>query len=430
MKNKDANEISKAAKAGTKEKETRDMMSESIISKKDGNEANTSNSSTKEDEHNAGFETVDVIEEAPTTEEQDKKKSHEIDIVAIVQTVLKDKWSLLVFFIIFAALGIAVALMTPRTYTTDVVVAPELSSGSMPEGLSDIASMVGVDLNSGNKSSVDAIYPQIYPDVISSNDFIVQLFNIPVTTEGARNSKTYFDHITKDAKKGFWDYPKTWMGNIIKKMTGKKDTTNLANASTNVDPVHLNKVQSDIRDAIRSQVTCVVDKKTNVITITAKDFDRFVSAEVADTVQKRLRNYIIEYRTKKFKQDVAYAQGLVDTAEAKYVKTRNAYTAFAEANTDVTQESFVTKRDELENNMQMRYTNYTQALQQLQMAQAKLREHTPVFTVIQEASVPFKPSGTPRSMIVAGYVLAGLFLDALWVLLLKPKIIRRFRRKA
>ena len=405
-------------------------MSESIKSQEGNIEDNITQAPDQENESATATETVDVIEDVSTSDQQAEDKNHEIDIVAIVKKVLKDKWSLLVFFIIFAVLGVTVALMTPRTYSTDVVVAPELSSGSMPEGLSDIASMVGVDLNNGNKSSVDAIYPQIYPDVISSNDFIVQLFNIPVTTEGAKNSKTYFDHITKDAKKGFWDYPKTWMGNIVKKITGKKDTTNLADASTVIDPVHLSKVQSDIRDAIRSQVTCVVDKKTNVITITAKDFDRFVSAEVADTVQKRLRNYIIEYRTKKFKQDVAYAQSLVDTAEAKYVKTRNAYTAFAEANTDVTQESFVTKRDEMENNMQMRYTNYTQALQQLQVAQAKLREHTPVFTVIQEASVPFKPSGTPRSLIVLGYVLAGLFFDAIWVLLLKQKFMRLFRKKA
>lgn len=405
-------------------------MSESIKSQEENIEDNITQAPDQENESTTTTETVDVIKEVSTSDQQAEDKNHEIDIVAIVKKVIKDKWSLLVFFIIFAVLGVAVALMTPRTYSTDVVVAPELSSGSMPEGLSDIASMVGVDLNNGNKSSVDAIYPQIYPDVISSNDFIVQLFNIPVTTEGAKNSKTYFDHITKDAKKGFWDYPKTWMGNIVKKITGKKDTTNLADASTVIDPVHLSKVQSDIRDAIRSQVTCVVDKKTNVITITAKDFDRFVSAEVADTVQKRLRNYIIEYRTKKFKQDVAYAQSLVDTAEAKYVKTRNAYTAFAEANTDVTQESFVTKRDEMENNMQMRYTNYTQALQQLQVAQAKLREHTPVFTVIQEASVPFKPSDTPRSLIVLGYVLAGLFFDAIWVLLLKQKFMRLFRKKA
>lgn len=276
-------------------------MSESIKSQKETIEDNITQAPDQENESATATETVDVIEDVSTSDQQAEDKNHEIDIVAIVKKVLKDKWSLLVFFIIFAVLGIAVALMTPRTYSTDVVVAPELSSGSMPEGLSDIASMVGVDLNNGSKSSVDAIYPQIYPDVISSNDFIVQLFNIPVTTEGAKNSKTYFDHITKDAKKGFWDYPKTWMGNIVKKITGKKDTTNLADASTVIDPVHLNKVQSDIRDAIRSQVTCVVDKKTNVITITAKDFDRFVSAEVADTVQKRLRNYIIEYRTKKFK---------------------------------------------------------------------------------------------------------------------------------
>ena len=105
-------------------------------------------------------------------------KIQEIDVIGVIQKVLQTKKTLSIFVVIFALWGVVVALNIPKEYTSQVVLAPEISgAGSMAESLSSLASMVGVNLNSKG-SSVDAIYPEIYPDVMSSNDFIISLFNI------------------------------------------------------------------------------------------------------------------------------------------------------------------------------------------------------------------------------------------------------------
>ena len=176
-------------------------------------------------------------------------------------------------------------------------------------------------------------------------------------------------------------------------------------------------------------ISCVVDKNTNVISISVNDFDPVVSATMADTIQKQLQQYITIYRTKKARNDVAYAQKLYNEARQQYVKARQAYGAYADANEDLLLESYKTKRDDLENEMQLRYNIYNQIAQQLQLAKAKVQEQTPVFSIIQGATVPLKPSSMPRSFLVIIYMFVGVLADAAWILYLrdivKSKITKR-----
>jgi hypothetical protein len=146
------------------------------------------------------------------------KKSKEIDVVGIASKVLKEKKTLGIFVGVFAIIGIIVALNTQKEYTTTVVLAPEISGGSsLPESLNDIASMVGVDFSSKG-SSMDAIYPEIYPDVFASSDFIVKLFDVKVKQEtDSVSSKTYYNHILKDRHIPFWSYPGIWIGKLFQK---------------------------------------------------------------------------------------------------------------------------------------------------------------------------------------------------------------------
>ena len=62
--------------------------------------------------------------------------------------------------------------------------------------------------------------------------------------------------------------------------------------------------------------------------------------------------------------------------------------------------SFKLKENDLENEMQLLYNNYTALTTQVQQAQAKLLMQTPAFTTLQNASVPLKPTG-PKRMIFA-----------------------------
>lgn len=354
---------------------------------------------------------------------ENTKKNNEIDILGIIKKVLKEGRLLLSFILIFAVIGVIVALNKQKIYTTTVILAPEISGGgSLPESLSSIASMVGVNLgNSGG--GVDAIYPQIYPDVLTSSDFIINLFDVQVKQENDSLYKTYYDHIINDAKIPFWAYPSIWISELLKDKDAEQGN------NTRINNFKLTKKQNDILNFVRSNISCIVDKNTNVISISVNDFDPVVSATMADTIQKQLQQYITMYRTKKARNDVEYAQKLYDEARQQYVKARQAYGSYADANEDLLLESYKTKRDDLENEMQLRYNIYNQIAQQLQLAKAKVQEQTPVFSIIQGATVPLKASSMPRSFLVIIYMFVGVLADAAWVLYLrdivKSKITKR-----
>ena len=336
----------------------------------------------------------------------ESKASREIDVLAIIRKVLSRKKELCIFLSVFFTLGLIVALTQQKKFTSYVTLAPEATSMGMSQNLSDIAGAIGVDIGGGN-SSVDAIYPDIYPDVFASIDFVVKLFDIPVNVKGI--TKTYYAHLKEDTKIPFWNYPSMWLTNMF----AKKDTTINKGKTT---PYCLTTEQDAICNAIIKNVGCQINKGTNVITISVTDTDAKVAACLADTVKNRLQEYITLYRTQKARQDLSYAKRINAEAKAAYEKARQKYSAFADANMDVQLMSYQSKMEDLENDMQLKFNSYSQTAQQVQKAEEKIQENTPAFTVIQNASVPLRPSSMPRSMTIVIYLFVGLFVDVLWVL--------------
>ncbi len=339
-----------------------------------------------------------------------KKIHNEIDFWALGINILKE-WKILSLFVgISIVLGIIVALSTPKSYTAQVILAPEMSSGGLglTDNLADMASNFGIDL--GSKTSVDAIYPELYPDVFASTDFILQLFDVPVRLKDDDTQRTYLQHLEQDMKMPFWDYPKAWIMASIQKPepTGQ--------AAGTKDPLKISKKNSEICASISKSITCLIDKKTSEITIGVTDQDPMVATIMADTLQKRLQKYITNYRTKKARIDLAHYQTLMRESRNAYEKAQHIYASYADANMDVSLESYKTKRDQLEDEMQMRYTVYTQMAAQVQQAQAKVQERTPAFTIIQNPYMPYRASSRPRIFTVIIFMFVGVLLDTVWIL--------------
>lgn len=352
---------------------------------------------------------------------EQENRTREIDIVGLTIKVLRNKKSLGLFILVFAIIGVVVALNTPKHYTSTVVLAPELSSGGIGANstLSDMASNFGIDLGN-TKTSMDALYPEIYPDIFASNDFVIKLFNVSVRQKDKSDTKTYYTHILTDNKPPFWTYPTKW----IKKHLQRPEISKSNKPKDKSDILELSKRDYSVCEDIKKSISCIIDKKTSVITINVTDIDPMVSAIIADTLKNRLQEYITYYRTKKAKADVAYYSRLYKEARQSYEAIQKKYAAYCDANQDVQLQSFISKRDELENEMQLKYNAYTQYSAQLQNTKAKLQEVTPAFTVIQDASVPIQASSTPRSFVVILWTIIGILVDAIWVLLLKEKIFK------
>ncbi|MBR6962387.1 MAG: chain-length determining protein [Prevotella sp.] len=344
-------------------------------------------------------------------ETKEKNKTREIDVIASLQIILKEKMLLVQYLAIFAFIGVIVALNTPKKYTTTIVLAPEMTSGGMgmSETLKDMASSFGLNFG-GGATSVDAIYPEIYPELFASTDFIMTFFDIPVWTKEDSVKKTFYQHIRDDKKVPFWAYPKVWICSLL---PPKKESSLPSGVE---GPFGLTREQNNICESIKNSLSCLIDKKTSVITISTTDEDPIVCTIVADTLLKRLKDYIISYRTQKARNDLKYALNLYNEAKQEYQKAQARYASFADSNESPVLKSVISKENELENEMQLKYNIYSQMVTQVQGAKAKVQERTPAFTVIQKASVPLRPSSTPRLYIVILFMFLGGLADALWVL--------------
>jgi capsule polysaccharide export protein KpsE/RkpR len=130
---------------------------------------------------------------------------------------------------------------------------------------------------------------------------------------------------------------------------------------------------------MKSNITCDVDVKTEMIVITVQDQDPLVCAIIADSVCGRLQKFITDYRTSKARNDYAYYKNLTKEAKDDYEKAVDVYSDFCDANRNPILQSALSKRDKLENDMQIKLNTYNAMSTQLEASKAKVQENTPAF---------------------------------------------------
>ena len=335
--------------------------------------------------------------------------SRVINFVDIIRMLKKRKKLFFITLPIAFLLSCLLVFSMPRYYQCVVKLAPEINSPNMGN-LGSLASIAGVNLS--NAVSQDAIVPNMYPDMMSSADFQVSLFPVHVSDMRGDIQTTYYTYLKEHQRSAWWQ---KMIYSFIGLFASKKDESKAHETDNAVNPFRMTKTQSDIALLIGRKVRCNVDKKTNVISITVLDQDPLICATIADTARARLQQFIIDYRTKKARIDLEHAGKLAADAKKQYIVAQEKYAAFCDANEDLVLESFKSKRDELENEMQLKYNNYQLQTTQLEMAKAKLQERTPAFTILQNASVPAKPAGPKRMITVLIFLMLTFFITSVYI---------------
>ena len=325
-----------------------------------------------------------------------KQPAESIDFAAIWTAIKKYKT------LYYKTLGIAfvVALLIgfslPKTYNCKILLAPETGGGSSNlGGLASLASSFGVSIGGGSQSG-DAITPTVYPDLMKSVDFKTSLFPIKVKRKDDKKAMTYYDYLKYEWRVPWWE---DWFGLSAPEL--KPDTI--------VNTFELTGEQARIAGLAIKYVQCKIDKKTNLITIDVTMQDPYVAAQLADSVRNRLQDFLTGYRTQKARYDLEYAQKLNRQAKKDYERARALYAEFMDANQDMVLLTAQQKRNDLENEMQLQYNNFTATSAQVLAAKAIVQKETPSFTTIQSATVPLGPSG-PNTRLIT---LVCLFLALL-----------------
>lgn len=341
----------------------------------------------------------------------ESKQKQRVDIFLVFERILQRKHQFLVVAIITTIIASLLIIPMPRYYQCSVVLAPENSMGN-ERTMGSFTSALG--LNMGGVLTSDAIYPDLYPQVLESNDFIKKLINTQVVNEDGSLRTSYYEYMRKHQKSNVLLKPFNKMKEWIKDFFTSEKDKNTGNLNE-MNLFRLTKEQNSIFGAISDKIECDISIKTGAITISVKDQDPVICATIADAVRTNLQDFIIEYRTNKSKIDVEHYKVLTAEAKQAYEKARQLYGSFSDSNMDVIMQSYKLKENDLENDMQLKFNTYTLMQNQLQMAQAKLQERTPAFTVIKRASVPQKPAGPKRMAFVLTIVFLAMIATAFYV---------------
>ncbi len=333
---------------------------------------------------------------------------------------LTEVWKLLktkkkVFFIVLPIVFVLSCLYIfpqPRYYRCSVKLAPEATSENVAGGLSSLASQFGVNLGGATQ---DAIYPLLYPDVVSSNEFVIGLLGINVKSVDGLVNTDYYNYMSKLQKKNPITAPVKKVMRSVTKLFASKDQPGPPSKGAGMSAFRMSKKDSELLDQIKANISCDVDKKTEVITIKVEDQDPLICATMADSVRNHLQTFITKYRTNKARVDVEHYEKLAKQSKREYEYCVREYSAYCDANQDVMLQSFISKRDELENEMQLKFNAYSAMRTQLEAMRAKLQEKTPAFTTIESATVPVKPAGPKRIIFIFGMCFLATFVTALWL---------------
>ncbi|MCY7352077.1 MAG: lipopolysaccharide biosynthesis protein [Cytophagaceae bacterium] len=342
-----------------------------------------------------------------------------IDLGAIVQFFREKRAFIAKVTLGFALLGIVSALLALPEFTSEARLMPELKSNlagnfSQFRSLADLAG-VNID-NVGGEA--EAVRPDLYPNILQSTPFLMHVMAQKVVDPDFAQPVTVEQYLLEKAGKT----PQGKAQRIVyawqrilapdpEKLRVVPDAQNISKA------IRMSRQQEELAKSLKSRITSILDKKTGIITISVKMPDPVVAATLARLTTEYLTQYVVEYRTEKSRQQAEFLRQRVAEAKRRYQSAEYALQSYRDRNRN----SFLNVARIDEQRLQTEFTLtqqvYNELSRQMEQAQIKVREETPVFKLLDPPQVPNRRSEPKRTIMVLVYTVLGAVVGTVWAFL-------------
>lgn len=346
-----------------------------------------------------------------TPENKKQQELIEIDLSVLLKKLITSRRSLYKAIIIGIIIGAIISLSLPKIYQVNVSLSPE-SGINNSSSLSGIASMFGIGSSSAGFGE-DALTFNMFPEIVKTNPFALEMLQIPIQTQKGDNIVLY-DYLDTE-KKPWWSHimgaPGMLIGGI--KSLFKEEQKDSIKA---IDPFRLTPEQSGRIGMLKSILKVETDKKSNMTKVTVSLQDPLAAAIVADSAVHKLQEYITDYRTRKAKQDYDFQFSLCEQYKKEYFEAQQEYAKFADANRNVILQAVTSEKERLQKNLSLAEQIYSQSMGQLQVLRGKVQEAKPVFAVVEPATVPLIPASPKKMLIIIAFAFLAFVLESAWIL--------------
>lgn len=337
----------------------------------------------------------------------------ELDLMDILRKLIGIRKTIYKAAGVGLVIGIIVAISIPRQYTVEVTLSPEMGSvkGGGLSGLA--ASFLGSEVSMGD--GTDALNTSLSPDIVSSTPFLLELSTMKIAgiKDEAMTLNTYLD----EESSPWWNYVIGFPGMVIggvKSLFAEEENESRALNRISQGTIELSKKESKKIEILKEMIVAAVDKKTSMTSVAVTMQNPRAATVVADSVVKKLQEYIIDYRITKSKEDCIYLEKLFKERQQEYYSAQQKYADYLDSHDNIILQSVRAEQERLQNDMSLAYQVYSQVASQLQVARAKVQEEKPVFAIVEPAVVPLEPSGTSRKIYVLVFVFLSVCVVISW----------------
>ncbi len=335
------------------------------------------------------------------------------ELRVFVRSVWGERRMILKLMGIAAVIGLVVALGSGEEYSAKTRVLPYRSGASAAGGLSGLAGLAGIRLPAGVGDQT--ITADLYPEVAKSQDFRIIVAETPLffSSLGRRASTVEYFRDLRDTPltELVANYTIGLPGEVSSLLRPSRPAARASVVAADSSPPIASYERKYLKlvRTLDKRLSIFIDKKTSVITITGLMPDPYAAADLVRVTSSRLMDRIIDYESRKAGEQFRFVSEQYQLAKVRYERAQRDLAAFSDRNRALMSATSQIDRDRLQREYDLAFEVYQQFSRELEQARIKMNQDTPVFTVLEQVTVPTDRSSPRRAQIM----LVALFLGAL-----------------
>lgn len=410
------------------------------MSKQNPNQSEFSGKNGGKEKKLARRDSVEEYRLVPLEEIDYRDDEEVLDIIGILKDIWLNRKTVYIVMGIVFAFGLIVFLGSERIYYSEAKLMPETTSGQSQfnQIFQQAESLLGIQRGVEEED----IRVAMYPDIVESLPFQIELMQQQVYFSDIDQRMTIFEYFNDHYEKSFIDKTKDFLWNFtiglpvtlwefFTSLFGDEPEERLPPDFAELlhfeVPKHVNPEVRRVAAIMSDYITIDREPQAGYVSIGVALPDPPASTEVVILVRNLLQEYVTDYRTEKAQNDLEFVKQRFDEAKDNYYAIHDSLASFQDGNINVARQSVAIHEQRLESEFQLAFNLYTTLARRVQEAEIQVQKETPVFRVHEPAVVPARPSQPSAARVLGGSIFVGLFLGVAFIYL--KRAIRRFRRE-
>lgn len=338
-------------------------------------------------------------------------EEQEIDLVELIQKLWHNRWLIVKITIVFMVLGLLVALFSPKVYTASCDVVPQTSDNSKSSQMSSLAKLAGINLSQGE--GTPTLSPYVYENILKSTKFKKELMQTEINFEKADRPVSFYEYYTSEEfnKPTVVDYVLKYTiglpGVIMGAIRGEQPEPDYSSAEGGAKIESLTKDEYKVLSLLGESVMLSLDDKKGYVSITVNMPEPLAAAQLAQATLNLLQEYITVFKVEKVQSNLDFVQERYNEVKRDFEDVQARRARYRDANHNTIKNQARIEQERLEAEYQLAMNIYGELAMQLEQAKIKVKETTPILTVINPVTVPYKKSKPQRAMILMAFTFLG-----------------------